>query len=284
MITRRKFIWTATAGAAAAIAVNPLHALGNEVTRKLGKTGFIEGIVEKELEKDWKATLKETVKYGYSEIEIGRFRGDSAKSFLSYCNEIGIKPIAGGTVFTKDMNGLNKSLEALNALELKYAVVYWPWLGGGPFKLEDCKVSADMLNQIGEACKKQGLILCWHNHNKEFTEMEQGLPFDYLMNHTDKDLVKCELDIYWTQKGGADPVKILRSYKGRYPILHIKDMAAGKEQDFACPGSGIIDFASVFSEAADQGIAHYFVERDNVIDGLDCLKTSGEYLKQLRFK
>jgi sugar phosphate isomerase/epimerase len=284
MLTRRKFIQTATVGAAAAFAVNPLHALGNEGTRKLGNIGFIEGIVGKELEKDWKATLKETVKYGYSEIEIGRYMGESAKSFLSFCNEIGIKPIAGGTVFTKEMKELNKSLDELNALDLKYAIVYWPWLGGGPFKLEDCKVSAEMLNQIGEACKSHGLTLCWHNHNKEFAPMEEGLPFDYLMNHTNKDLVKCELDIYWVKKGGADPVKVLSKYKDRYPILHVKDMAAGQDQDFACPGSGIIDFATVFSEAADQGIAHYFVERDNVVDGLDCLKTSGEYLKQLRFK
>jgi len=284
MLTRRKFIQTATAGAAAAIAMNPLHALGNEGTRKLKNIGFIEGIVGKELEKDWKATLKETVKYGYSEIEIGRFLGDSAKSFLSFCKDIGIKPVAGGTVFTKDTNELNKSLDELNALDLKYAILYWPWLGGGPFKLEDCKVSAEMLNQTGEVCKKHGLILCWHNHNKEFATMEEGLPFDYLMNHTDKDLVKCELDIYWVRKGGADPVKVLRKYKDRYPILHVKDMAAGQDQDFACPGSGIIDFASVFSEAADQGIAHYFVERDNVVDGLDCLKTSGQYLKNLRFK
>lgn len=283
MITRRKFIQTATAGAAA-IAVYPVNSFSTTGDRKLGKIGYIEGIIGKELETDWKSALKETVKYGYSEIEIGRFMGESAKSFLKYCDETGIKPVAGGTIFSKNPEELNKSLDELNALNLKYAIVYWPWIGGGPFKLEDCKISAEMLNRIGEACNKQGLILCWHNHNKEFIEMEDGLPFDYLMSHTDKNLVKCELDIYWVKKGGADPVQVLRKYKNRFPILHVKDMAAGEEQDFACPGSGIIDFASVFTEAADQGIAHYFVERDNVVNGLECLKTSGEYLKKLRFK
>jgi sugar phosphate isomerase/epimerase len=63
----------------------------------------------------------------------------------------------------------------------------------------------------------------------------------------------------------------------------MKDMAAGEEQDFACPGSGIIDFPSVLSEAADQGIEHYFVERDNVVNGMECLKTSAVYLKNLNF-
>lgn len=281
MITRRKFI---TGSAAAAIAVSFIPETFSALSsKKLGSIGFIEGIIEKELKGDWKAVLKETVRYGYTEIEIGSFMGDSATTFLKYCNETGIKPIAGGTVFSKNIEELNKSLENLNALELKYAVIYWPWLTGGPFKLEDCKISADMLNKIGEACKKHGLTLCWHNHNKEFIAMEEGLPFDYLMNNTDKNLVKCELDIYWVKKGAADPVQILRKYKDRYRILHVKDMAPGPEMDFACPGSGIIDFPSVFSEAADQGIKHYFVERDNVVDGLDCLKTSASYLKNISF-
>jgi sugar phosphate isomerase/epimerase len=284
MVTRRKFIGTFTAGAAAAMILNSFNVPLTSGNRKLGKIGYIEGIIGKELKKDWKSALKETVKYGYSEIEIGRFMGESAKSFLSFCNETGIKPVAGGTVFTKDIDELNRSLDELNALDLRYAIIYWPWFGGGPFKLDDCKVSAEMLNRIGEECKKHELVLCWHNHNKEFAAMEEGLPIDYLMNNTDKDLVKCELDIYWTQKGGADPVKILKKYKGRVPILHVKDMAAGKEQDFACPGSGIIDFPSVFSEAADQGIEHYFVERDNAINGLECLKSSADYLKNISFK
>ncbi len=283
MVNRRKFIQTIAAGTTAAIVSNPLLAFNAISNRKLKKFGYIEGIIGKELEGDWQSALSETVKYGYSEIEIGRFLGHSASSFLTVCNDIGIKPIAGGTVFTKNMDDVHKSLDELNALDLKYAVVYWPWLVGGPFKLEDCKISTDILNQIGEACKKKGLILCWHNHDKEFTEMEEGLPFDFLMKYTDKDLVKCELDIYWVKKGGADPVETLRRNKGRFAILHVKDMAPGEKQDFACPGSGIIDFQSVFSEATDQGINHYFVERDNVINGMECLKSSSDYLRNLTF-
>ncbi|HUX57006.1 MAG TPA: sugar phosphate isomerase/epimerase [Bacteroidales bacterium] len=268
MYSRRKFVQTLTTGTLAAIAVNPLMGYMTLAERKLKNIGFIEGIIGEELKGDWKTVLKETVGYGYSEIEIGRYLGSSATSFLQTCNEIGIKPVAGGTVFSKNMDEVNKSLDELNLLELKYAVIYWPWLGGGPFKLEDCKVSADMLNLIGEQCKNHGLTLCWHNHNKEFIQMEEELPFDYLMNNTEKDLVKCEMDIYWVKKGGADPVKTLKMHEGRYAILHVKDMAEGKEEDFACTGSGIIDFPSVFSEAVDQGISHYFVERDNVVNGM----------------
>lgn len=283
MFTRRKFVQTLIAGAASGIVFEPVFTINSTGGRKLKNLGYIEGIIGKELEGAWNAILRETVKYGYTEIEIGKFRGKSAKTFIEDCSEIGIRPIAGGTVFSKKMDELKKSLDDLNAMELKYAVIYWPWLVGGPFKLEDCKNTVEILNITGEVCKKQGLVLCWHNHNKEFISMEEGLPFDYLMNNTDKNLVKCELDIYWVQKGGADPVNILKKYRDRYCILHIKDMAPGPKRDFACPGSGIIDFPSVFSEAADQGINHYFVERDNVVNGMECLKTSAEYLKKISF-
>ena len=113
--------------------------------------------------------------------------------------------------------------------------------------------------------------------------MEQGLPFDFVMKNTDSDLVKCEMDIYWVKKGGADPLVMLKKYSGRFAILHVKDMAPGDAQDFACPGSGIIDFIPIFKEAESQEIGHYMVERDNVQDGLACLRSSAQYLKKLSF-
>jgi sugar phosphate isomerase/epimerase len=113
--------------------------------------------------------------------------------------------------------------------------------------------------------------------------MEEGMPFDYRMANTDKDLVKCEMDVYWVAKGGADPLEVLKKYDGRIKILHIKDMAAGPKQDFECPGSVIIDFPAIFKESTKQGIEHYFVERDNIVDGMACLKSSGAYLKNLTF-
>jgi sugar phosphate isomerase/epimerase len=173
--------------------------------------------------------------------------------------------------------------DQLNELDAKYAVVYWPWLVSAPFKLEDCKRSVELLNKMGEASKKRGLTLCWHNHDKEFVAMESGLPYEYLMAHTDPGLVKCEMDLYWVKKGGADPLEMLRTYKGRFVILHVKDMTKGESQDFECPGSGIIDFPAIFAEAQAQGIRHYMVERDQVTDGLACLKSSGKYLQSLRF-
>jgi sugar phosphate isomerase/epimerase len=76
---------------------------------------------------------------------------------------------------------------------------------------------------------------------------------------------------------------MLRTYTGRFVILHVKDMAKGESQDFECPGSGIIDFPAIFAEVQAQGIRHCMVGRDKVEDGLACLRESGKYLQNLRF-
>jgi sugar phosphate isomerase/epimerase len=285
MHTRRDFVKTMAMGAAAIYSANALAACKSLTSSKLQNIGYITGILGRNLgEKDWQSMYRQTAEMGYTEIETGNFLGESASSFLAFCKEIGLKPIAGGMNFSDDPDKINESLDKLNALNLQYSISYWPWTGGTPFKLDDCKKSVDVLNKMGEMSKSRGLTLCWHNHDNEFFAMENGeTPFNYLMDNTDPELVKCELDIYWTQKGGVDPIEILKKYSGRYPILHVKDMAPGEEQDFACPGEGIIDWPAVFTESESQGTKHYFVERDNEVDGIRCLRVSAEYLKELRF-
>jgi len=257
--------------------------LAAEGKNKLKNIGFISGIAGEAMKADWKGTLKKAVEFGFTEIEGGSNHAESPQEFLSYCKEVGIKPIAGALDFKTKNEDLSEVFDNLKELKLKYAVVYWPWMGGGPFKLDDCKKSAEKLNELGAKAKANGLQLLWHNHDKEFHAMEEGLPFDYLMAHTDPKLVQCEMDIYWVKKGGADPLEMLKKYPGRIPVLHVKDMAEGTAQDFICPGRGIIDFASIFAEAKKQDIEHYFVERDNEPDGIGCLKSSGEFLKNIRF-
>ncbi len=283
MNTRRNFIRNSAFATAGIFAFNPLLSMGSEGKNKLKKFGFISGIARESMKTDWKATLLKAVEFGFTEIEGGNVNGVSPKEFLAFCNETGIKPIASGTGLEQMLKEPQKLFDQQNELNMKYSVCYWPWIGGGPFMLDDCKKSADILNELGAKAKQNGLQFLWHNHDKEFHEMEEGTPFDYLMKNTDPETVQCELDIYWVKKGGGDPLATLKKYKGRIPVLHVKDMAPGTEQDFMCPGSGIINFAPIFAEAQKQKIEHYIVERDNEPNEMECLKSSGEFMRNIRF-
>lgn len=281
MNSRRAFLKTSAAATAGLMCAGPTAALASEGAARLRNFGFISGIAGDAMKADWRGTLKKAAEFGFTEIEGGSNHAASPQQFLSYCKEVGIKPIAEGINFKATEDELKAGFDRLHALDIKYAVVYWPWEGGAPVNLEDCKKSSTMLNELGAKTKANGLKLLWHNHDLEFHEMEQGLPFDYLMDHTDPGLVECEMDIYWVKKGGGNPLDVLKRYSGRIPILHVKDMAP--DEDFICPGRGIIDFAPIFKEADRQRIKHYFVERDNEPDGMACLQTSAEFLKSLRF-
>lgn len=280
MNTRRNFI-KMTMASAGVLALNPMQLVATEGAAKLKNFGFITGIAKEAMEADWKKTLKAAVDFGFTEVEGGSSYASSPKEFVNYCQEIGINPIAGSVDFGATNDELRKSFDEIKALNQEYVIEYWPWYVGAPFKLEDCKKSADRLNEVGALAKKHGLKFLWHNHDNEFIEMEKGLPFDYLMENTDPELVNCEMDIYWVKKGGGDPLATLKKYEGRIPILHVKDMTT--DGDFICPGRGIIDFSVIFKEAKKQGIEHYIVERDNEPDGIGCLQSSAKYLKNLRF-
>lgn len=281
-INRRNFL-RQTAITTAGI-MSSASLLANLPDRKLPAIGFISGIVSNFLKEDWKGTLASLAAMGYTEMEGGWNLGQSTQEMMSFCKSIGIRPFAGGLGLVQLLDGTEKHIEKALQCENEYLVCYWPWLDGADnITADQCRQSAETLNKLGEMCKKEGLKFCWHNHDKEFLkDTGEGLPFDLLMKWVDSALVSVELDIYWVKKGGADPLKTLQQYPGRYTILHVKDMDNETNRSFACPGDGIIDFAPVFKEALNQGIKHYIVERDGETDGINCLQNSANYLTQLR--
>jgi sugar phosphate isomerase/epimerase len=281
---RRQFLSTLGLSTIAISAGIPGWASNKKATQ-LDNFGFITGIVGNFMKEDWKGTLEKIAQQGYTEMEFGNHFGDSLSEFKSVCKSIGIKPIAGGSSLAEMQKDTDKKIEEALEMGKKYWVCYWPWLNDAKnITADEAKVAADNLNQLGEACKNGGIKFCWHNHNWEFEkETSEGLPFDILMKNTDPKTVKMELDIFWVKKGGGDPIECLKKYPGRYEILHVKDMDATPEKSFACPGSGIIDFRPVFREAWDQGVRHYIVEKDGEQNGIECLKSSSDYLKNLKF-
>jgi sugar phosphate isomerase/epimerase len=285
MITnRRQFLNILGLSAIAVSTGIPVMSMGKK-QRKLDKIGFISGIVGNFMKEDWKGTLEKLSGFGYTEMELGNYYGDSLAEFKTVCKSLGINAFAGGSSLAEMQKDTDKKIADALEMGKQYWVCYWPWLTDAKnITADEAKTAADHLNKLGEACRKGGIKFCWHNHNWEFEkETSEGLPFDILMKNTDPKTVKTELDIYWVKKGGGDPIECLKKYPGRYEILHVKDMDGTPEKSFACPGSGIIDFEPVFHEAWEQGVRHYIVEKDGEQNGIACLETSMNYLKNLKF-
>ncbi|HEV2713954.1 MAG TPA: sugar phosphate isomerase/epimerase, partial [Terriglobales bacterium] len=172
-----------------------------------------------------------------------------------------------------------------------------PWIDDAVRKQPDgFKRAAATFNRAGKASTEAGMQFAYHNHWFEYIPVNGKLPYDILLEESDPNLVKMEMDLCWTTLGGQDPVKYFDRYPGRFPLVHVKDLTsippitAGGKQDFGDSmkemtevGSGVIDWKRIFAQSDKAGIKHYFVEHDNPKSPFDSIKTSYQYLAQLRF-
>jgi sugar phosphate isomerase/epimerase len=165
--------------------------------------------------------------------------------------------------------------------------------------LDDYKRTADVLNKIGADATRHGVKLAYHNHGYGIKPIDGQVPLELLLNSTDPAHVFLELDIFWTIAGGGDPVDYLTRYKGRYKMLHLKDMKEIRrfEGDGGGPdqwiklfpymtslGNGAMDLPAILATARATGVEHYFVEQDTVANPHVALRESADYLLKHGFR
>jgi sugar phosphate isomerase/epimerase len=118
------------------------------------------------------------------------------------------------------------------------------------------------LDAAGRVAQRQGLVLTYHNHHQEFAEQVAGQRAeDYLIAHTDPDLVRLELDLGWIRKGGTEPMAYWREHGLRTPQIHLRDydVAADRVTDV---GTGFIDLPKVLEQARELRTEWLIYEQD----------------------
>jgi sugar phosphate isomerase/epimerase len=248
--------------------------------RRIERLGVIGG-VPKDAGDDWRGSLRRMAECGYSELEGGS-RGESPAEFLRFLNEISLKLVASGVKLTRTQPP--GWLDQVAALQASYAVCYWPWFY--PLErltLDQLSEIADRLNAGGEQCRRAGLKMAVHNHDRDFALLEGRPIFDRLIELTDARLVAVQLDLYWIIKAGFDPVDYFRRHPGRFELLHVKDMGPPPARGFAAVGAGTIDFGRIFAQSTLAGVKHYIVELEQEAATTPNLTASCRHLQQLRF-
>lgn len=213
--------------------------------------------LREEMEHDFVGILGEVAKLGYKGVEFAGYGGLSAPELRRVLNELGLE-VAGSHI----------ALAALET-ELDQVITYNLAIGNRNIVCawlpeeyrQNYHQVAQKLTAIGGRLWEHGLQLLYHNHEFEFERFEGRHGLEILFGESNPDLVQAELDVYWTQMGHGNPSSWLRRLGRRCPVIHLKDMTAGPEQQFAPVGTGVIDFEAVF--AASEGTAHwYIVEQD----------------------
>ena len=91
-----------------------------------------------------------------------------------------------------------------------------------------------------------------------------------------------ELDLYWVEYAGVDPLAIFEKDPGRFKLWHVKDMDDTPERGKTEVGNGIIDFDRIFKARDKAGLEHFFVEQDDSKRSpLESIEISYKYVSNL---
>lgn len=252
---------------------------------------------------DFSGTVREVARMGYAGVELAGFGNlKTASEVRRVLDDAGLAACGSHASIDVLELDLNRVLDDNATLGNKNIIC--PWMPEERRKDADgWKQVAVTLNRIGGECRQRGFEFAYHNHSFEFqkftlrdpieTAAEANPPsdssqlektgLDLLFAQTDPALVKAELDVYWVQHGGFDPIVWIKQLGPRCLLLHLKDMAPGGERKFAPVGAGTLDFAEILKAARDVGVKWGIVEQDTTYETppLEAIRTSFENLKNL---
>lgn len=274
-MNRRIFLEVGSTMIAGSFVVDPLS-LFDKAVKKNKKIGLQLYTVRNEMSEDAEGTLKRIADIGYAFIENagysnGKFYGKTKEAFKSIIDDLNLKMVSGHIGLGSDTGEMGLTHQFKEVCEdAKY--VGQKYIGTGWLAMEkrktidDYKRFADHLNKGGSIAKQYGLKLFHHNHDFEFAKLNGIVPYEILLNETDKNLVTFELDHYWTKKAGIDSIKLMKDHPGRFSLWHIKDMDNTERQSFTEVGTGIIDYSKIFQEKSIPKMEYFFVEQDSCVN------------------
>ena len=259
--------------------------------------------------KDLDGTLKAVAEIGYQTVELAGLYGRTPAQMRAALDKAGLKcpsahiqPRGGEGAFDGDLGKLADSLKLMGVKTAVLPILNIPDRFGGPtaadgiggylrrvsegLTVDDWKASADFLNAKAKAMKAAGIRVGYHNHNFEFAPLGSTYGLEILLKNTDPALVTFEMDIGWVAAAGVDPLKLLKAHKGRFSLMHIKDVKADTKANFALKmdpaeiGSGKLPWKTLLPAAYAEGVRGFFVEQEPPFTRprLEAAKISHDYL------
>jgi len=136
------------------------------------------------------------------------------------------------------------------------------WDGSAPKTEAHWSGFAKQMSAVAKKLKPLGLSFGYHNHAVEFEKVGKRTIMDILIEDSEP-VVTMEIDTFWVQHGGADPVVYIQKVANRCPLLHLKDMTIKDNKIIMAEvGEGNLNWPSILAAAKTSGVAWYIVEQD----------------------
>lgn len=240
--------------------------------------------VREDMQKDPVKTIEAVGKMGYTFVEAagyndGKFYGMQPAEFKSLVEKnkmtflsshTGI-PLPDSASWNTAMEWWDRCIAAHAEAGVRYIVQ--PFMDSiGYASLEGLSRYCDYFNIVGKKCNEHGIKFGFHNHIKEFDEIEGQTIYDFMLQHTDSSLVFFQVDLLWIYEGGKNVIDYFNRYPGRFALWHVKDEKELGE-------SGKIDFKPIFENATIAGLEYPVVEQEEfTTTPLEGVKKSLEFL------
>ena len=231
-------------------------------------------------ESDIAKSLKKIREIGYTAVQVSGMGPIAEKDLLNILNGEGLTCCATHEGAEHLLNDAAAVAARLQALQCKHTAYPHP-ANVDLSTISGVDALAARLNEAGKILSAHGITLSYHNHHMEFRKVEGQTVLSRLLEKTDPRYLQLELDTYWAQYGGGDPVQWCLQSKGRLPLLHLKDYEVGDDNQphFAHIGRGNLDWSRILPAASASGCQWYIIEQDVCPgDPFESLKLSYEYL------
>jgi len=222
--------------------------------------------------RDVPGSLAKVRGFGIKEVELASTYNLAPEKLREMLDAHGLKPISGHFPFERYRDEPDAVAREAKALGLQYAGCAWI-AHDGDFDEKECRTAIAVFNRAGEAMAKQGIKFFYHVHGFEFQPHGTGTLLDLLMAETNPKFVGFQMDVLWIVFPGQDPVKLLEKYKGRWELMHLKDLKKGVPtgaltghtdvSNDVTIGTGQVDWPAVLRAAKKAGIKHYFIEDES---------------------
>lgn len=248
--------------------------------------------------KDLDGTLKAVAGIGYRSVELAGLLGRTGAQMKAALDAAGLVCTSAHVQGRGQLDGdLGKLAADLNAIGVKTAVMPSPYIpdrlqGKGlrevltQLTADDWKMNADFLSEKAAILAKSGIKVGYHNHNFEFMPLAATTGMDILIDRTDPKLITFELDVGWVAAAGIDPAAYFARHKGRFSMMHVKDIKADTQPNFALKmdpteiGSGKLAWKTLLPAAYAAGVRGFYVEQEPPFTRprIEAAKISFDYL------
>lgn len=192
--------------------------------------------VRDSLSRDPWGTLARLAEAGFSHLEAANHHartdpgvgfGVAASELRAHLDSLGLS-IIGCHINPLDLDILPRALDyqaELGNTQFGCDIEFFPF-GDRDYVLR----RAELFNTVGELARERGMRFYYHNHFQEFQRFGDDDVYDLILENTDPDLVKLEMDTYWMYRGGQDPIEWMNKCADRVILVHQKDFPADASQ------------------------------------------------------